>query len=165
MASEIPQANQVVLLVVGEIRFRARVELAASLWKNPNWNTPGKTDMTLKRKPNRALAIWCTAFPKQRSKANQTGKGVKFTHRVSKKRARELYQYRKRRKSFLELHTRCQRCGDPATVVHHWAGRRSNLLKVETWRPSCWNCNDWAKQFPKCARLENWIAPIGVYLT
>ena len=86
---------------------------------------------------------------------------------MSKKRTAESRQYRASSWVFLAEHPLCQRpgCGKSSECVHHWAGRRSNYLKVETWRASCIACNDFAKQNPKAARAENWIAPVGVYLT
>lgn len=99
---------------------------------------------------------------------------------MSPRRSAEWKVYVKLKRKFLKENAWCQRCvknGIPklgfgeyyrmhlATQVHHWAGRRSNFLKVETWRASCDACNLWAKNHPKEAREEGWIAPVGVYLT
>ena len=85
--------------------------------------------------------------------------------RQSKKRRKEAVVYRRLVKVFLEEHPTCDRCGRASECNHHWAGRRSNYLKVETWRASCVRCNLWAKNEPRKARIEGWIAPEGVYLT
>lgn len=84
---------------------------------------------------------------------------------MSNRRKQEYRIYTDRRVIFLESHPRCQRCGTWSECIHHWAGRRSNLLKEETWRASCLPCNKFAKDCPAQARKENWIAPVGVYLT
>jgi hypothetical protein len=100
----------------------------------------------------------------QRSNSIQSRKPLK---RVSTKRSSENRTYAKLRIPFLREHPICQRqgCGAKSVCVHHWAGRRSNFLKIETWRASCIPCNDFAKNNPKEAREENWIATNGVYLT
>ena len=84
---------------------------------------------------------------------------------MSKKRRKELETYLVLRLTFLAEHPNCQRCGKPSECVHHWAGRRDNFLKVETWRGSCVPCNDFAKENPAEAIAENWRAPVGVYRT
>jgi hypothetical protein len=83
----------------------------------------------------------------------------------SKRRKRERPIYNRLAKQFVIDHPKCMRCGKRASCVHHWAGRRSNYLKVETWRSSCHDCNMFAKNHPADARSEGWIAPIGEYLT
>jgi hypothetical protein len=82
----------------------------------------------------------------------------------SDKRKSERKIYNELRIPFLQANPFCQRCNAPSQCVHHWAGRRSNYLKQETWRASCISCNDFAKNSPAEARAENWIAPIGIYL-
>ena len=84
---------------------------------------------------------------------------------MSAKRREESKEYKTLRLEFLKQKPLCERCGKLAQCVHHWAGRRSNYLKVETWKASCLACNDYAKQCPKEARAENWIAGVGQYLT
>jgi len=91
-------------------------------------------------------------------------------NRVSKKRAKELPILRKLVRKKLQETRFCERCATKsllvrATCVHHWAGRRWNLLVYDTFRSSCWKCNQFAKEHPKEARAENWIAPVGVYAT
>jgi hypothetical protein len=107
-------------------------------------------------------ALWALAFPGQ-VRANPEKK--RRHHGMSAKRRKESDEYRKLRIEFLRLNPTCMRCGKPAQCIHHWAGRRSNYLRVETFRASCIACNDFAKNDPKAAREEGWIAPVGVYLT
>ena len=106
-------------------------------------------------------ALWQTAFPEQVKLKPE--KKRRFLG-MSLKRREESKQYRKLRLVFLASRPRCERCGKPSQCVHHWAGRRSNYLKVETWKASCLACNDYAKQDPKEARAEKWIAELGIYL-
>jgi hypothetical protein len=107
-------------------------------------------------------ALWRTAFPEQ-YRPPQPKK--KRHHGMSAKRREESKEYKTLRLEFLKQKPLCERCGKLAQCVHHWAGRRSNYLKVETWKASCLACNDYAKQCPKEARAENWIAGVGQYLT
>ena len=83
--------------------------------------------------------------------------------RVSKKRAKELPQLAKLVKRKLKESPWCERCWGPATCVHHFAGRRWNLLKYEYLRSSCWPCNQFAREHPKAAIAEGWRAPIPLY--
>ena len=84
---------------------------------------------------------------------------------MSPRRRSDSRLYRTIAREFLELNPVCERCGAASQCVHHWAGRRSNYLRKETWRASCIACNDFAKTNPAQARAEKWIAPVGVYLT
>jgi hypothetical protein len=93
-----------------------------------------------------------------------TNKPRKPVRRVSVKRAAENRQYTKLRKQYLLDYPFCMRCGKKSTEIHHWAGRRSNFLKTETWRSSCSDCNQFAKWEATAAIAEGWRAPIGVYL-
>lgn len=130
-----------------------------------------KEKFSLRQSQNLGAASSLESFAQPRSKKSMQlncfvpfRKGVR---KVSKKRSAETRIYNRLRISFLRENPICQRryCGAKSVCVHHWAGRRSNYLKVETWRASCIGCNDFAKNHPKEAREENWIAPIGVYLT
>ena len=108
-------------------------------------------------------ALWTTTYPDQ---VRVVPEKKKRHHGMSIKRRKESAEYSKLRVAFLTAHPLCERpgCGRPAECVHHWAGRRSNYLRQETWRASCIVCNDWAKNDPKGARLVKWIAPVGEYL-
>lgn len=126
----------------------------------------------MKWKAPRKLAIWREAFPLQAAalrpgKAPRERKERKRLATTSKKRRQDSVEYAKKRIAFLGAHIYCQRpgCNKMATQVHHWAGRRSNYLKVETWRASCHDCNMFAKEHAAAAIAEGWRAPIGVYLT
>jgi hypothetical protein len=107
-------------------------------------------------------APWLAAFPEQRCIPP-----VKHQRRswISSRRLDEQKIYSVRHPLFLRENPDCQRCGRPAQCIHHWAGRRSNFLREETWRASCYGCNDFAKQHPQQARDEKWIAPVGIYKT
>lgn len=107
-------------------------------------------------------AIWITAFPGQRTIVIAK---PKRRLGMSIKRQAEGKVYKQERAQFLLIRPHCERCSMPSVCVHHWAGRRSNFLRQETWRASCVPCNDFAKQHPAEARAEDWIAPVGVYLT
>ena len=100
-------------------------------------------------------------------RAVKPAKARKPVPQMSKRRQSDSREYARLRKAFLARAIFCERhnCVNPATCVHHWAGRRSNYLKVETWKASCHPCNQFAKEHPRLARAENWIAPVGVYLT
>lgn len=93
------------------------------------------------------------------------GRRIKFVSPMSAKRRAESKQYSVMRLKFIRAHPFCERpgCGKKSECVHHWAGRRDNYLKVETWKGSCNACNDYAKNHPKEARAEGWIAPVNVY--
>jgi len=120
-------------------------------------------------KKQKKLANWMTVEGAQpiRSvvKQKKLPERRKRINPESDKRREERKEYNRLRLPFLEANPLCQRCGKDAQCVHHWAGRRSNYLKIETWRASCNACNEFAKNFPKEARAENWIAPLNVYLT
>lgn len=83
---------------------------------------------------------------------------------VSKKRFEENKIYRIRNPIFLAANPFCMRCNKPASCVHHWAGRRGNFLKEETWRSSCDPCNMFAREHPEAAIAEGWRAEKGIYL-
>jgi hypothetical protein len=82
---------------------------------------------------------------------------------MSAKRRAELPQLARLVKRKLRKTPKCERCGAKATCVHHWAGRRWNLLVYEHLRSSCRKCNLFAKEQPALAIAEGWRAPIGIY--
>jgi len=83
--------------------------------------------------------------------------------RASKKRLKELPQLAKLVRLKLRVQPTCERCGKRATCVHHWAGRRWNLLEVRFFKSSCRKCNQFAREHPRQAIAEGWRAPIGIY--
>jgi len=92
--------------------------------------------------------------------------------RVSKKRMRDMREYSKLRKEFLEKHVNCQawpviRCHlkmhglppPPSTEVHHKAKRGKNYLNTDTWLAVCRASHEWIENHKNVARqlglLEN----------
>jgi len=64
---------------------------------------------------------------------------------ASPKRRRDLIEYAKLRKTFLEVHTHCQfpNCEKRATQVHHSKRRGKHLLDVCSFRAVCFECHRW----------------------
>ena len=80
---------------------------------------------------------------------------------VSKKRAAVLRIYAKKRLEFLEENARCVRCQDPATQVHHMAGRdgTQRLLDATRWAAMCAWCHRWVTEHPQQAIAEGYSLP------
>ena len=118
-------------------------------------------------------AIWLSvrgavpvAASAKQPKPSKPSKPQKFVSPRSKLRAKQMAEYVPKMLAFLALNRKCQRCGDVSTCVHHFAGRRGRQLLVEKdWRASCSSCNIFAKEHPKEARVERWLAPVGEYRT
>ena len=83
--------------------------------------------------------------------------------RVSVKHAKELREYAKLRKEFMELNDLCyathilRRCGHYdcqrwASDLHHVQGRGKNLLRTETWIAVCRSCHQFIHDHPRQAR-------------
>lgn len=51
--------------------------------------------------------------------------------KISDKRAKQMREYSKKRKLFLERHPYCAVCGGEADQIHHKAGRQGNMLLDE----------------------------------
>lgn len=74
--------------------------------------------------------------------------------KVSKKRAKQLREYSKKKKDFLSKNPLCAVCGRPADQIHHKKGREGELLNDETfWLPLEIFCHrkiednpEWAKE-------------------
>lgn len=67
---------------------------------------------------------------------------------------------RKRYDTFLSTREWCERCGSPATCVHHRRGRVGSLLLDERWwAASCAGCNDFAETRTGVALSEGWLLP------
>ena len=73
---------------------------------------------------------------------------------ISEKRARQLREYTKERKLYLELNPVCHVCEKRRTVdIHHKAGRQGKLLLAkEHWLATCRWCHDRIHALPKWAR-------------
>ena len=62
--------------------------------------------------------------------------------KVSKKRSRQLREYAKKRKLFLEHNSYCKVCGGHADQIHHMKGRENELLLDERyWLPVDFKCH------------------------
>lgn len=71
--------------------------------------------------------------------------------RVSRKQAARLRVYSQLRRQFLEARPWCEApgCGQPASEVHHRAGRvGALLLDTETWLPVCARDHHWITEHP-----------------
>lgn len=98
--------------------------------------------------------------------------------RVTKKRAKQLREYSKRREEYLKLHPICQCClkkagivesqtsvfmtilaGGPKSVeIHHAAGRIGEKLNDEThWFATCRPCHEKIHRDPKWARANGFL--------
>lgn len=67
----------------------------------------------------------------------------------SNKRAGEEREYARRRKKYLLMHPDCERCGKPATEIHHRAGRIGKLLiNVMYFMAVCPDCHHWIEEHP-----------------
>lgn len=115
---------------------------------------------------SRKKSLWYECFPTQRLTKPKLRKPLS---KMSPRRKKDNVEYRKVKKVWKVTLIEsglwfCRRCGGvPSDHPHHWAGRRSNLCKVEYFRASCDACNIFAKNHPAEARREGWIAPVGVY--
>lgn len=77
------------------------------------------------------------------SKPEKAPKPLKRTpvKKVSDKRSGQNLEYSGERNAWIEG-KRCVACGDPATEVHHAAGRSNDLLlEKKYWKPVCHGCH------------------------
>lgn len=83
---------------------------------------------------------------------------------VSPKRAKQLREYTKRRRVFLEARERCEfpnGCTERATTVQHLRGRRGErLLDENWWAASCLRHNLWAEEHTGEALAIGWLVRI-----
>lgn len=79
--------------------------------------------------------------------------------RVSKKHGKELREYSKLRKTFLEEHTTCEvsrpECSGSSSQVHHVFKRGKYLNVPSTWLACCDSCHRWVHGNPSQARTLN----------
>lgn len=76
---------------------------------------------------------------------------------VSKKRARQLREYAKKRKLFLEQNPYCKVCGAPADQIHHKKGRENELLLNEDfWLPVDFKCHRKIEDNPQWAKEKGY---------
>lgn len=78
--------------------------------------------------------------------------------KASKRYGKELRAYSVKRKAFLGLHLRCQRCYTGwSSDVHHKAGRGKHLNDESTWMAVCRSCHDWIHAHPKESRQLGYL--------
>lgn len=79
--------------------------------------------------------------------------------RVSSKRAKQLREYSKRRKAFLEANPWCAvKAETAATEIHHVAGRiGEQLLDERDWLPVSRDGHNWIHAHPKEAREAGFL--------
>lgn len=119
-----------------------------------------------KRKPALWLQVPGATPIRSPEKQPRERKPRKLTNPRSKLRRQQYKEYIPAMIAFLKRKIFCERrnCQRPAVCVHHFAGRRGKQLLVQKdWRGSCDECNVWAKNNPKAAREEQWLAPVGEY--
>ena len=136
-------------------------------WKRRDYLGPAGREAAIRAEKNLRQSR-VTAVSRKKNSKSSRATSTKLKSWLKPRSAKKIAEdkiYAKLRKEFLLEHPNCQRhgCYAKAQCVHHWAGRRSNYLVVATWRASCNPCNLFAKDHPKEARAENWIAPVGVY--
>lgn len=84
-------------------------------------------------------------------------KRTKPIPRVSKRRRREGALYQTARLTFLAFHPSCERCGAPATDVHHRRGRvGADYLEPTVWLATCRVCHEWIHAHPAEAYERGW---------
>lgn len=72
-------------------------------------------------------------------------------------RAMQRKLYERARLVFLALHPRCEKCGAPATEVHHMAGREGWLLVwLKHFMAVCRRCHRWITDNGKAAAAQGW---------
>lgn len=98
------------------------------------------------------------------TRTKKCGSGMDFhsmkrspIRRVSKKRQRELREYRKLTETFLKDKA-CEKCGKARRLdVHHKAGRGRFYLDVDTWMAVCRECHDYIHKWPIESRENGWL--------
>ena len=79
--------------------------------------------------------------------------------RCSKKRAKELIQYRLLRKQYMSNLDHCEMpdCIHMATDIHHKAGRGKHLNDMASWMGLCRLCHERVHNNPSWARAQGYI--------
>ena len=79
--------------------------------------------------------------------------------KVSPKRAEQNLEYAGERNAWIEG-KKCVACGDPATEVHHAAGRTNDLLlEKKYWKPVCRPCHVLITEDSAWAIQNGWSLP------
>lgn len=75
-------------------------------------------------------------------------------------------EYRRRKALWWskKAHQKCERCGKPATEIHHKNGRVKWLLIYEPWWMStCRNCHNWIETNKAYAYRDGWLMGGGTW--
>lgn len=91
---------------------------------------------------------------------------------ISQKRRQQISEYALLRDKFLWVvskvypggfqPSKCQRCGNPATDVHHTRGRAGRLLlDTQYWVAVCRQCHEWIGSNPNEARKAGLLCSKG----
>lgn len=81
--------------------------------------------------------------------------------KTNRKRARQNATYLKARRAYLAEHSFCAACGEPATEIHHKAGRGGEWLNYQPlWMPVCMACHRRITANPKEAEMLGWTVRI-----
>ena len=80
--------------------------------------------------------------------------------KISKKRVREMVEYRKKREIYLREHPICEVCGtSAATEIHHVRGRHSGgFLDEKTFLAVCRYCHNKIHAYPKWAEELGYLS-------
>ncbi len=93
--------------------------------------------------------LWiCATHNQQRRRAEKDSKKVKIVKpvkKVSESRAKELTEYPKLKRQYLEhkmiCEIRLEGCTKNATEIHHVSLSAKNFLNTNTWMGSCQSCH------------------------
>ena len=98
----------------------------------------------------------CKYHPLKKGKPRLKRSPIK---KVSGKQAKKNKAYSVMRKTFMEHHPLCKRCGAPATDLHHVFHRTGKaMLDTSTWMSLCRSCHDWVHTHPKEAISRGYLA-------
>lgn len=104
--------------------------------------------------------LWiCATHNAQKRKAERDAKKVKIVKpikKVSESRAKELTEYPKLKRQYLEFKMHCEirleGCTRSATEIHHVSLSASNFLNTNTWLGSCPTCHRNCEDLPAIQR-------------
>lgn len=101
---------------------------------------------------NRDLSLCSTCNKARRDKENERPKVVKPVKKVSEKKAKEIVEYSKLKKQYLEHKMACemkfQGCSITSTDIHHTSLSENNFLNTDTWVGCCRFCHTVCENMP-----------------
>jgi hypothetical protein len=98
---------------------------------------------------------------KRKTPMKRGGFGLKRTKlkQVSKRQASRNSLYSRQRREYLDVHPKCQVCGErAATDIHHTAGRGKSTNDASTFLAVCRECHNRIHQHPAWARENGYLA-------